>query len=158
MAREVVAMVVLGGPEGLGGDDFSDDGVFEERLGGGDGGAGLGFLFGGMEKDGGSVLCARVVALAVEGGGVVNEEEDFEEIGERDEAGVEFDLDNLGMAGFAGADFLVGGLDGVAAHVAGVDGGDAADFEVDGFEAPEAAAGESGEGGPRGHAPDGSTG
>ena len=75
-------MVVFAGVEGFEGRDFGDDGV-GEGVGGGelrDVGFGDSLLIGGAEEDGGAVGGAGVGALAVEGGGVVDGEEDAEEL------------------------------------------------------------------------------
>ena len=57
---------------------------------------------------------------------------------------IEGEADDFGMAGAAGADMVVGGVRLRPAHVAGFDGVDAAQFVVDGLDAPEAPAGEVG--------------
>lgn len=82
MGGEVVGMVSLGRPELYGGGDLGDDGVIEDPAGRqfGEEGAGLGFLFRRVIEDGRPVLRAGVVALPVEGGGVVYGEEDLEDI------------------------------------------------------------------------------
>ena len=100
--------------------------------------------FGRGGEDGGAVLGADVVALAVEGGGIVDGEEDVQQVGVGDASGVEGDADDLGMTGAPGADLVVGGVGGGATGIAGDDIGDAEDLVEDGFEAPEAAAGEDG--------------
>lgn len=143
---EVVLVVVFGGEELGGGGEFGDNGVGED-LGGGqlvNGGLGGGALVFGVVEDGGAVLGAVVGTLAVEGGGIVDGEEDVEELGVGDEGGVKDDADGFGVAGHAGADVLVGGVGEVAANVAGFDGNDAFEVEEDGFETPETASGEGG--------------
>ena len=96
-------------------------------------------------EDGGAVLGAHVVALAVEGGGVVNGEEDVQDIGVGDLRGVEGDAHDFRVTSAAGTHLLVGGIDVGTAGVTGDDIGDAGDLVEDGFEAPEASAGEDGD-------------
>src|SRR5690606_20103406 len=62
-------------------------------------------------------------------------------------------LDDLGMAGQAGADILVGGVLGVAAHVAGPDREHALGDTEDGLGTPEASAADGRGLGPRGFGP-----
>ena len=57
--------------------------------------------------DAAAVLRADVVALAVERGRVVHDEEDLQDLAQRDLGRIEFQLDHLRMAGAAGADLLV---------------------------------------------------
>src|SRR5262249_19682163 len=94
-------------------------------------------------EDTGAVLAADVGALAVQGGGVVKVEEDFEDVGVGDLLGVELDFYSLGVAGLAGADFFVGGIAGKAAGVAGADRPNAAQAFEHRLGAPEAASGQS---------------
>ena len=74
-----------------------------------------------MVKNRRPVLRARVVALHVQGGGIVNNEENFQQLTKRNDFGVEADADHLGMAGIAAADVLIGRGRGVPAHVTGFD-------------------------------------
>ncbi len=144
VAREVLLVVILGGEEGLEGQHLGDDRVRPEAFIRKfvDDGIGGGGLFGQGGEDGGAVLRAHVAALAVEGGGVVDGEEDVQDIGVGDLRGVEGDAHHLGVPGVPGAHLLVGGVGGVAAGIAGDDIGDASHLVEDGFEAPETAAGE----------------
>ena len=139
-------MIVLGGIEGLQGNDLGDDGVGPEGCIGklfDDGGGGL-LLGGSGKKDGRTVLGAHVSALTVEGSGVVDGEEDVQQVSVGDDGGVEGDPDGLGVTGDAGADELIRGVGPAPAAVAGDDVGNAADLAKDGFETPEAAAGKDG--------------
>ena len=95
-------------------------------------------------EDGGAVLRADVVALPVERRRVVGLPEDFQQVVECDFVGVVGDLDDLGVAGAAGADLFVGRVVDVAAAVAGDDGLHAAEALEHGFGAPEAAGAEGG--------------
>ena len=101
-------------------------------------------MLGRSGEDGGAVLGADIVALAVEGGGIVDGEEDVQQVGVRDAGRVEGDLHDLGMTGATGADLLVAGVGGGAAGITGDDIRDANHLVEDGFEAPEAAAGKDG--------------
>ena len=66
-----------------------------------------GLLLGTVIEDRRAILRADVGALAVEGGRVVDREEDVEQVFERDDLGIERDLYDLGVAGGSGADVLV---------------------------------------------------
>ena len=87
---------------------------------------------------------AHVGALTVEGGGVVDGEEDVQEVSVGDDGRVKGDLDGFGVTGDAGADQFIRGVGPVPAAVAGDDVCDAGDLVKDSFEAPEAAAGKDG--------------
>ena len=98
------------------------------------------FVFGAVIEDGRAVLRAGIRPLAIERRRVVDHEEDIEDLAEGDDGGVERHLDDLGVAGRAGADLLVGGVRPDAAGVAGLDLLDAAQPLEDGLDAPETAA------------------
>jgi hypothetical protein len=83
-----------------------------------------------------------VGALAVEGGGVVDGEEDAEELAVGDAGGVEDDFYGFGVVGGFGGDLVVGGGAGFASGVAGGGFEDSLDALEDGLRAPEAASGE----------------
>ena len=68
--------------------------------------------------DAAAVLGADVVALAVQRGRVVHDEEDLQHLAQRDLRRVELDLDHLGVAGAAAADLLVGRVERLAVAVA----------------------------------------
>lgn len=94
-------MVVLGRIECVEFSDFGDDWVGEDFLVGelldhvfG----GLFFFFSSVENCG-TVLGAAVVALAVEGCGVVGCKENMEYVGIRDGGGVVIDFDGFGVTG-----------------------------------------------------------
>ena len=93
-------------------------------------------------EDGGAVGGAGVRALAVERGGVVDGEEDAEELAVGEARGIVDDFDGFGVVGGLGGDVVVVGGAGGAAGVAGGGGEDAFDALEDGLRAPEAAAGE----------------
>ena len=108
----------------------------------GDVGFGDSLLIGGTEEDGGAVGGSDVGALAVEGGGVVDGEEDAEELAVGDARGVEDDLDGFGVVGGFGGDLVVGGGAGFSTGVAGGGFEDSLDALEDGLRSPEAASGE----------------
>ena len=145
----VVLVVVLGAVEVFEGDDLRND-----RLGPGvrgvelrDVGFGDAFLFVvGVEIGGAVGGCRCVGTLAVEGGGVVDGEEDAEELAVGEARGVVDDFDGFGVVGGLGADVVVVGGVGGATGVAGGGGDDAFDALEDSLCAPEAAAGEDGGG------------
>jgi len=140
----VVLVVVFGAVEAFERDDLGDDlvlpGVRGIELRDVSGGDALLVVVG--VKDGGAVGGADVVALAIEGGGVVDGEEDAEELAVGESRGIVDDLDGLGVVGGLGGDvFIVRGFGG-AAGVAGGGGDDALDALEDGLCAPETTAGE----------------
>ena len=139
---EVVLMVVFGGVEGTEGLEFGDDGGGPELAGGnvGDDGLGLDLLVGGVVEDGRAVLRADIGALTIGGGGVVDGEEDFEQVGVADGGRIKGDLDGLSVAGKPGAHLLIGRIGAITADVAGNDAADAFDALVYSLQAPEAAA------------------
>ena len=142
--ERVVLVVVLGAVEGFERDDLGDDfvlpgvGGIELR----DVGFGDALLIVVGVEDGGAVGGADVGALAVERGGVVDGEEDAEELAVGEARGIVDDFDGLGVVGGFGADVVVVGGAGGAAGVAGGGGDDAFDALEDGLRAPETAAGE----------------
>ena len=142
----VVLVVVFAGVEGFEGGDLGDDGVRKDFFGGelGDVGVGYALLVGGAEEDGGAVGGALVGALAVEGGGVVDGEEDAEELAVGDARGVVDDFDGLGVVSGFGGDLIVGGGGGFAAGLARGGLEDSLDALEDGLRAPEAASCEDG--------------
>ena len=101
-------------------------------------------LFGRGGEDGGAVLGADIVALAVEGGGIVDGEEDVQQVGVGDAGRVKGDPHNLGMTGATGADLLVAGVGGGAAGITRDDIRDADHLVENRFKAPEAAASKDG--------------
>lgn len=145
IAREVLLVVILGGVEGLEREDLRHHRVRPELLGFEltDDFQRCRLLFGQGGEDGGAVLRADIIALAVEGGGVVNGEEDVQKVGVRDLGGVEGDAHHLSVTGMPGTHLLVSGIDVGAAGITGDDIRDADDLVVNGFEAPEAAAGKN---------------
>src|SRR6266704_3069502 len=111
---------------------------------------GLGFLrrgflrFGAIENNG-AVLCAAVVALAVQSRRVVSFPKSCQQPLVGNDCGIVFDLNDLGMPGVAGANILVGWVICRASRVAASDRLNAGEHLEDRFGAPEAAAAESGE-------------
>jgi hypothetical protein len=142
---EVFLVVVLGFPEGLGGHDLGDNGSAEGLSGRqlGDDFFGDDGLSVGMGKDGGAVLCADVRPLSIWSRGVVNLEEILPQLAVGDDAGVEFQMHDLGMIGVAEADAFIGGVVDPAAHKADFGFDDAGDVLEGVFDTPEAAGGES---------------
>ena len=98
-----------------------------------------------MIKDGRAVLRAGVRALPVQGGGIVNREEDFEDFAERHHLRIKSHLHDFGVACGARADLTISRVRYTAAAIAGNDAVDAAQIFEDGFQTPEAAAGERGD-------------
>ena len=142
---QIALVVIFGAPEGLGGFDFGHNTFGLEAAFGGellDLSAGLCFLLGGVEEDGGAVLRAPVRALAVECGGVVEGEEGVEKLFEADAVGVEVEFDDLGVAGLVGADVLVGGAVELAALIPDGSGGYARNGGKGRFNSPETAGAE----------------
>jgi len=82
---------------------------------------GDGLLLLAVVEDGGAVLRADVRALAIQRRRVVHAEKDVQQVAERDNRGVERDVDDLGVARRAAADLTVRRVDDVAARVAGLD-------------------------------------
>jgi len=134
-------MVFLGAVEGRrrldGGDDRPAEAL--RRCERGDGGLCLRLLLARVDEDHRTVLGAEVRSLAVEGGGIMVGEEDFEQPPIGDALRVEGDLHHLGMAGVAAAHIMVARLGEGAAGVA--DGGVAHPGQgaEDRLDAPEAA-------------------
>ena len=94
-------MIVFGSIEGLRGGDFGDDWGVKHVVRGEGGNQVLcrGFLIGGMVEDHGSVLRADVVALAVEGRGIVNGKKHVQEISKSNDGWVERDLHDFRVTG-----------------------------------------------------------
>src|SRR5690606_24820226 len=146
---KVLLVVVLGEVEvgGLGyfGGDGAVAGFGEDLLVGVAGGFG-GLLLGvGAIEDRRTVLGADVVALAHALGGVVGLPEDAEQFFVGDLRRIVDDADGFGVARQAAADFLVGGVRGVAALVADGGGDDSRGLPERAFGAPEAAERELGD-------------
>src|SRR3546814_2825880 len=76
-----------------------------------------GFLLRRMREDGGAILGADVVPLAIELGGVVSGEEDGEDVVIGDDIGIEGQPHGFGVAGVAAADLLVAGIGDSAARI-----------------------------------------
>src|SRR5467141_2046338 len=104
-----------------------------------------GFLRFGAIEDNGAVLCAAVVALAVQSRRVVSFPKSCQQFFVGNKGGIVFDLNDLGMPGIAGANVLVGWVVCRASRVAASDRLNAGEHLEDRFGAPETAAAESGE-------------
>jgi hypothetical protein len=126
VAPEVALVIAFGREELAVRHDLRDDGVVPD--GGGVplralGRLALGF---GVDEDDAAVLRALVVPLAVLRRGIVDGEEDLEQLGVRDHARIEGDLHDLRVAGRLVADLLVRRAGHEAARVAADDLLDAA--------------------------------
>src|SRR5512146_2843476 len=144
MALEVALVVGLGRPPVVLGLDLGD-GANAVRGQFGDDLSRDAHLLVAMRVDARAVLRADIVALAIRRGRVVDREEDLEQVAKADALRVVGDAHDLGVAGVAAADLLVARPRDVAVAVARFDAEHAVDIEIDGFEAPEAAAGERGD-------------
>lgn len=143
ISRKVLLMIIFRREEGVERREFGDDGGGEEIFGGElfNDFFGFDFLLITCVKNGRPVLGTDICTLAVEGCRVVNGEEDVQQVGERDDGGVEDDSDYLGMACGAAANLFVGGVWTFAASIARNNVYDAPHLVKYGFEAPEASAG-----------------
>src|SRR5438046_190013 len=146
IAAVIVAVVLLRRVEHLESDDGGDDRVIPHLLG-------LELtdhllhdrlLLRRVVEHGRTVLGADVRSLAVQSRGVVDGEEDVQQVAERYHRRVERDLYDLGVTGRSSAHVLVRWVGGVAARVSGLHPLDALQILERGFEAPEAATGERG--------------
>src|SRR6185437_2356450 len=143
--RQVLLVIILGVVEGrrigdLGGGRAAYK-TRERLLKGITRGLGAATLLGARGIDRRAVLRADVVALAHALGRVVALPEGLEQRVVADDARIEDDQHGLGMAGEAGADFLIGGVGRVAAGIAhrgGVDAGQAPEAALGAPEAAEA--------------------
>lgn len=95
-----------------------------------------------MVKDDGAILCAGVVALAVQRRGIMRLPKRFDDFLVGSFRGIELDLDDFRVAGITLADLFVGRVFGVAACVTAGDGFDAGQHLEERFSTPEAAAAE----------------
>ena len=84
-------------------------------------------------------------ALAVQGGRVMRFPKGLQQLLVGDHFGIVFDLNDLGVAGVAGANFLVGRILFGAAGIAAGDGLDAGEHLKHRFGAPETAAAQRGD-------------
>src|ERR1041384_3173559 len=96
-----------------------------------------------MEEDRRAILRARVIALSIQRGWIVDGEKYFYNFAIGSDGRVEDDLNHLGIAGSACADVLVCRVGSLASHVAGFDGDHAIHLVINGLQTPEAAAAES---------------
>src|SRR2546421_1076178 len=144
MVAEVILVIILGLVECGQGRDFGDDGRREPPLRGLFRFFGRLFLGGIVIKNDGTILRADVRALAVRGRGIMRFPENLQEFFVGDFPGIEFDLDDLGVAGGARADLLVSRILLCAAGITADDGLHAVQSFEDRFHAPEAAAAKGG--------------
>lgn len=79
-------------------------------------------MFVGTVENHRTILSAYVTTLAVEGGGIMGFEENFEKFLIRDNFGVKLELDGFGVTSGAGGDLFIGGVFGGTASVAGDNG------------------------------------
>ncbi len=120
IAREVLLVIIFSRIEGLERRKLGDDGVGKKLFGGKlrNDIFSLSLLLSGSIENSRAVLGAHICALAVEGGRVVDGEEDVQDIVEGDDRGVEGDTNHLGMARGAAAHLFVAGVWAFAASVA----------------------------------------
>ena len=90
--------------------------------------------------DAASVLCAAVIALAVQGGGVVNHKENLQQHPGTDDLGVKDKSHHLVVTRQTRADLLISWVASLAIAIAGFNVQDAFYLDKDCFGAPEAAA------------------
>ena len=134
-------MVILGSPVVVQQRQLGDDGAAEDAAGLDlvHKGLDLGELRGVGAVDAAAVLRPDVIALAVQAGGVVDQEHDFQDLAQADLRGVKNELDDFVVAAGAATDIFVTGLRDVAVAVAGLDIEDAAHLHENRLAAPEAA-------------------
>jgi hypothetical protein len=113
-------------------------------IGAGNSRFGLGALCVVERKQRRAILCAHVIALAVELGRVVNGEKDVEQRGQIDRCGIECHADGFGMAGRARTDLFVRRARHAAADIAAFDSADSDHVLKHRLGAPETAAGKDG--------------
>lgn len=134
---EIILVIVFGLIEFRKRHDLRHDGVLEFRLRGG-----FRFLCGGLLRvvlveNHGPVLGAVIWSLPVEGRRIVRGPEYFQERLKTDLRGVELQLHHLGMAGFPGANLLVGRVGHVPTRIAGSHGFDSLQALEYGLHAPK---------------------
>ncbi len=144
---EVLLVVFLATPEGLRGFDLGGNRLTELLCGvqAFNSLVGKSLLVRSVEEDDASVLIAYVWALAVELGGIVQDEECVQKSLVGDERRIEGELDDFGVAGFVVADVLVCWAGCRATGVADGGIGDAWDLAKLSFDAPKAASAKGGE-------------
>jgi hypothetical protein len=144
----VVAVIILlfgfGFVEMLKRDELGDNGIGPEFGDLGHGAFGDLLLLGAGIKDDRAVVGANVIALAVEGGGVVDGPKNVEDVGVGNNGGVVLDAHGFGMAGGAARDLLVGGVGDVTASITGRYSRDALNLLVGGLQAPKTSSGKDG--------------
>lgn len=144
---EVVPVVVLGGVEFLEGNDLGDNGIVPLFLGFFLGGFGEGFFLVVVVEDDGAILCTAIIALLIQSGGIVGGPEEIDNFLVADFGGIVVDLNDLGVAGGLGADFLIGRVFLMTACESADDPGDAVLHLELRFGTPETTAAQGGDGG-----------
>src|SRR5262249_23377390 len=102
-------------------------------------------LFRRMIEDRGAILRADIVALAIDRGRIVQDEEDLQDLAVADDFRIERDLNDFGMPRVAVADLPISRVLHRSAGVARFDAFDALDLLEGGLDAPETAATQRGE-------------
>lgn len=133
MLGKVVLVLVFSGVKRRDGTDFCDDGMRCILFECGDISVCASGLRRGVCEDHGAILGADVVALLIERAGVVNAEENFEQVWVSDLLRIETNLHDFGMLGVPRADVRVTWIGEVAAAIAGCDAEDAAHLLKNGF-------------------------
>jgi len=95
-----------------------------------------------MGEDGGAILGADIIALAVQRRGVMGCKENVEQVRIADDRRVIADADRFGMAGRARADLFIGRVGDRPADITALDALDALEVLIDSFRAPESAPGQ----------------
>src|SRR5680860_116971 len=98
-----------------------------------------------MGENGGAILCARIIPLSVQGGGVMDAEKDFQDFRISDDAGIKGNLYHLGMSRGSTADGFISWIGTTTAHVSGFHRLDTLHLIEYRFQAPEATATQGGE-------------
>src|SRR5947209_5526508 len=97
-----------------------------------------------MVKDDGPVLGSGIIPLPVQCRRVMYREEDFQNIAERDNGGVEGYLHHFDVAGITGANLLIRWIGSLASHISRDHRSDSGGFGVDGLHTPETPPAQSG--------------
>lgn len=144
ISDKIFLMIVFGDKKGGGGYNLGDDRPVEylvlgQRL---NRGLGRGLLLRRMVKNCGTILGADIIALAIEGGRVMDAEKDFQKFSIGNDGGIKCQVNDFGMSGGAAADRFICRMCDAASHVSGFDRLHAVDLVEHRFQAPEAASGQ----------------
>jgi len=142
MLRDVILVVILGRVKGDCRRQLRDDGRIPHAGHLGQHLARHAFLLGRLVKDDGTELRTDIVALAIQGGGIVQREKYFQQVVVSDDGGIEFQAHHFRVARIARAYLFIRGIGQAAARVAGRDAHHAAHLCIHGSEAPETATAE----------------